>query len=185
MDHSRSRCYRNTFLIIILLLFFTNLVIGGEMGLKHKNEWPALVRIAREKGLNDQQTMFLLAMREAENGPQGFEFGVKAARGTNLEEQARWAAATIIKNDKRYNDYLRGKYVGSLRTTELKSGEKPLDFSTFFAHHGSPTGYGWAPIENVPAKEKMLNQNWPGNVNLIKQEIADEFTKRGVHNDYQ
>ena len=38
-----------------------------------------------------------LAVRRQENGGKGTEFGVMAAKGTDLEEQARWAVVTFLK----------------------------------------------------------------------------------------
>ena len=80
----------------------------------------------------------LLAIREAERGPRGFEFGVVAAKGTDLKTQAEWACATVKKNFERFRE----------------SGEK--DFIAFL-------GRRWAPVgaENDP---KGLNRFWVDNV---------------------
>ena len=45
----------------------------------------------------------LLAIRKAENGRDGCEFGIKHPKAwdTNLDTQAGWASATIIKHHKR------------------------------------------------------------------------------------
>ena len=46
----------------------------------------------------------LLAIRKAENGAKGIEFGVMhpKAKDTNLDTQAGWAAATVVKNYQRW-----------------------------------------------------------------------------------
>ncbi len=80
----------------------------------------------------------LLAIREAERGRKGFEFGIVAARDTNLKTQTEWACATIKKNFERFQ----------------KSGEE--DFIAFL-------GKRWAPVgaENDP---EGLNRYWVDNV---------------------
>lgn len=80
----------------------------------------------------------LLAIREAERGRKGFEFGVVAAKGTDLKTQCEWACATVAKNFERFQE----------------SGEK--DFIAFL-------GRRWAPVgaENDP---KGLNRFWVDNV---------------------
>jgi hypothetical protein len=83
----------------------------------------------------------LLAIREAERGRKGFEFGIVAAKDTDLRTQAEWACATVKKNFERF----RG------------SGEK--DFIAFL-------GKRWAPVgaENDP---KGLNRFWVDNVRFF------------------
>lgn len=65
--------------------------------------------------------LILLAIRKAENGGQGFEFGVVKAKGTDLDTQAGEAAVSIIKNRRRFGvstgencdfiDFMAGRYV--------------------------------------------------------------------------
>jgi hypothetical protein len=83
----------------------------------------------------------LLAIREAERGRKGFEFGIVAVKGTDLRTQAEWACATVKKNFERFR----------------ASGEK--DFIAFL-------GKRWAPIgaENDP---KGLNRFWADNVRFF------------------
>jgi len=80
----------------------------------------------------------LLAIREAERGRKGFEFGIVAAKDTDLKTQAEWACATVRKNFERF----------------AESGEK--DFIAFL-------GKRWAPVgaENDP---QGLNKFWVDNV---------------------
>ena len=44
----------------------------------------------------------LLAIRKAENGGRGKEFGVLNPKANDLDKQAGWAAATIVKNYNRW-----------------------------------------------------------------------------------
>ena len=69
-------------------------------------ETETILAAARRNGLGDEQTILLFAIRKAENGPAGREFGVMAAGAidTNLDTQAGWAAATIARNRQRYLD---------------------------------------------------------------------------------
>ncbi|MEN3184806.1 MAG: hypothetical protein ABDK93_07440, partial [Atribacterota bacterium] len=92
----------------------------------------------------------LLAIREAERGRKGFEFGIVAAKDTDLATQCEWACATIKKNFERFRE----------------SGEE--DFIAFL-------GKRWAPVgaENDP---KGLNRFFVRNVryfyNLFRKEDA-------------
>lgn len=92
-----------------------------------------------------------LAVRKQENGPPGLEFGVMAAKGTDLEEQARWAVCTFIKNIQRWE-----------RTENDGTVESYIQF----------LGNRWAPIgaENDP---NNLNQFWVGNVT----ELYNSYSK--------
>jgi len=68
------------------------------------NELPIIKKAAiRNKCVSDDY-LLLLAIRKAENGRSGCEFGVKHPRAwdTNLDTQAGWAAVTIVKHHKRF-----------------------------------------------------------------------------------
>lgn len=83
-------------------------------------EWPTLMKVAREYRLSSEDTIMLLAIREAEGGGVGFELGVKAAKNTSLDEQARWAAGSIRANRTRYQQLKQeGVYKGSNRMVGL------------------------------------------------------------------
>jgi len=68
-----------------------------------ENEISCITKAAERNGCRGRLFDLLLAIRKAENGPPGFEFGVVAVKGTNLETQAAWAAATVIKNYRRFH----------------------------------------------------------------------------------
>jgi len=88
----------------------------------------------------------LFAIRTAENGREGIEFGVLHPRAidqpNSLRVQAGWCAATVSKNHKRWID----------------SGEK-VDFITFLGNRYCPVG-----AENDP---NGLNKHWISNVSKI------------------
>ena len=81
----------------------------------------------------------LLAIRKAEDGGPGREFGIMNPKADNLDKQAGWAAATIVKNRARW----------------VKAG-KPGDFIKFLGSKYAPIG-----AENDPTG---LNANWVRNV---------------------
>jgi len=81
--------------------------------------------------------VILLAIRMAEHGGEGMEFGVMHHRAwkTNLDTQAGWAAATVVKNRQRWID-----------------ADKPEPFIKFL-------GDRYCPPDDHP-----LNKNWVKNV---------------------
>jgi hypothetical protein len=74
---------------------------------KSSEEFGLIKQVAKEYDLDQRETKLLFAIRKAENGKQGLEFGVmnKEARRfakskdsrQSLVTQARWAAGTIDK----------------------------------------------------------------------------------------
>jgi hypothetical protein len=92
------------------------------------------------------------AIRRAENGRQGREFGVLSPKAMgqpgdtpeiSLDRQAGWAAASIVSNRKRY-----------------EASDKTVPFEDFM-------GSRWAP-PNVANDPTNLNKNWAGNVKKFK-----------------
>lgn len=90
---------------------------------------------------NCDDLAILLAIRRAENGAPGKEFGIvhPKAWGTNLSTQAGWAACTVRNQRKRH----AGDNCG-------------MDFIACLARRYCPIG-----AENDPAG---LNKNWERNV---------------------
>lgn len=97
----------------------------------------------RNKCTGDLLTV-LLAIRKSENGPRGREFGVLAhgAKDTNLNTQAGWSAATVVKNYKRWRE----------------SGSRG-SFIAFLGNVYCPTSG-----DHLRPAERQLNQNWVKNV---------------------
>ena len=96
-----------------------------------------------------------LAVRRQENGPPGTEFGVlhPKAKNTNLEEQARWAVVTFIRNLERWERALR-------EGTWKKTSPNPeLDYIAFLGNRWAPVGAANDPLG--------LNKYWIGNVQKL------------------
>lgn len=107
--------------------------------------------VERHKYINLYALM--LAVRRQENGRPGLEFGVMAAKDTDLEEQARWAVVTFLKNIERWE---RATREGNWRP---KYPNRELDYIAYL-------GNRWAPVgaSNDPAG---LNQYWIPNVQRL------------------
>lgn len=102
----------------------------------------ALIRKeAIENNCDGDLFYILLAIRVAEGGRYGLEFGIMhpKAKNTNLEIQAGWAAATVVKNYQRW-----------------KNSNSPDDYITFLGKRYCPVG-----ASNDP---QGLNANWIRNV---------------------
>ena len=99
------------------------------MNLQHKSEWKELVTLSHKNNLTLDNTIFLLDLREVEDGKEGNEFGIKEVKGTDLKTQALWAIGSILKNERRWQEYIR------------KNGR--IEFIDFFANYGGPYGTGW------------------------------------------
>lgn len=108
-------------------------------------ELPVIYQAALRNRCNEVDFYILLAIRKAENGRPGREFGILAPKAQalikkhperSLDIQAGWAAATIVKNRMRWN----------------RAGQ-PGNFITFLADRYCP-------------KETDLegNKNWKRNV---------------------
>jgi len=65
-------------------------------------EYDVIKQAAERNGCRGDDFLILLAIRKAENGRAGFEFGVVAVKNTDLDTQAGWAAATVVKNRQRW-----------------------------------------------------------------------------------
>ena len=76
------------------------------------DEIPTIMKIAREYFDNGKLEYpvnpyaLLFAIREAEKGRKGFEFGIIIVKNTDLETQCKYACQTIVNNVKRFHQYL-------------------------------------------------------------------------------
>jgi hypothetical protein len=86
--------------------------------------------------------MVLCAIYKAENGPKGTEFGIMhpKAKDTNLDTQAGWAAATVVKSNERWK----------------KAGRPGKLFLPYLASSYAPVSKTYDP--------NGLNKNWLKNV---------------------
>lgn len=107
-------------------------------------ELPVIRQAAERNNCTGDLLTVLLAIRKAENGPPGREFGVLSAKAkdTNLAIQAGWCAATIVKNHQRW-----------------EQAGRPGSFIEYL-------GNVYCPIQGdrLRSAEKTLNQNWIRNV---------------------
>lgn len=101
------------------------------------DELPIIRAAAKRNDCHGELFTILLAIRKAENGRAGRELGImhKKAINTDLDTQAGWAAATVVKNYKRWQD-----------------AGQPDDFITFL-------GNRYCPPHIHP-----LNKHWQTNV---------------------
>ena len=101
------------------------------------NEFDIIKVAADRNGCTGDLFLILLAIRKAEGGSRGLEFGVMhpKAKYTNLDTQAGWAAATVVKNYQRW----------------LNAG-KPNEFIVFLGDR------------YCPPDAHLLNHNWVKNV---------------------
>jgi len=104
-------------------------------------EFETIINAAKRNDCTGDLFYILLAIRKAESGRKGLEFGVlhPKARNTNLDTQSGWAAATVVKNYKRWKD------AGSVGC-----------FIVFLGNRYCPVG-----ADNDP---NGLNKNWVRNV---------------------
>ena len=97
----------------IILLLLSNVVAGANL----KRETP-VIRIAAERNgisYKSDDWYLLCAIRMAENGREGLEFGIMDKRADNLDKQAGWASATIINQHKRSGiKAVNAKFIDSL-----------------------------------------------------------------------
>ena len=102
---------------------------------------------AKRNNLNTELAYILFAIRKAENGKAGKEFGIMNPEANDFDSQAGWCAATIKKNYDRWID-----------------AGCPDDFITFLGSKYCPVG-----AENDP---NNLNQHWVGNVKEWVEKVA-------------
>ena len=120
--------------------------LTGEAGGLPDEEQAVILRVAAEIGV---PAAFLAAIRIAENGRPGREFGVLSEQADTYEAQCRTAALSVRNNLYRY---------------VLRFKEWPVDaqgglseaFTKFMAARWCPVG-----AANDPTG---LNAHWPGNV---------------------
>ena len=118
----------------------------GEASGLSEAEQVAIFRHAAEVGV---PATFLAAIRIAENGRPGREFGVLSESADTYDAQARIAALSI-----RNNQY---RYVARFKEWPVDArGGLSEAFTKFMAARWAPMG-----VENDPTN---LNANWPKNV---------------------
>lgn len=123
-----------------------------ELKIKHRDEWKQLIDLCENKGLSIEHKIFLLALREVEDGVKTNEFNIKVVQGTDLERQTLLAIESIKKNDKRWQKWCIEK--------------EKIPFVDFFAYHGGPYGSGWSC---------WSGSAWVDDMNYFINNIKEEF----------
>ena len=131
----------------------------------YAKEYMQIAEGALQNGCEDPVLFCIVfAIRNAENGRKGLEFGVMHPRAVDqpnsLRVQAGWCAATVYKNYQRW----------------LKSDSK-LDFIEFLGSRYCPTG-----VENDPDN---LNQYWITNVKAFAQRNLTVHLQNGNQQKYE
>ena len=156
----------------------------GEYRPKYEKEWPEIIAAGTRNNLDNEEMVWLLAMREVESGGQGNQFGEMPVKGTDLDTQAGWAAAGIKKNRQRYFQFLRdGVFEGGRRTVKLEDFKEPPDVFTFMAQYAAPTGYGRTPIHAPELTKKHVEMNipWPKNMKSVTENIQKYIETKGIN----
>ena len=109
--------------------------LSGDAKRLPRRERDMILRIAREAGVDAR---LLAAVRLAENGGPGREFGVLSPSTPTYEEQGRVAAETIRNVIDRYQLSNGHNPVGA-------DGRLTIDFLRYFSR-GGPGYLGYAPI---------------------------------------
>jgi hypothetical protein len=114
---------------------------GAARGEVPDPERAVIVQACERNHCTGELQAIVLAIRKAENGRAGRELGVLHPRAinTNLDTQAGWAAATVVKNHRRW-----------------EAAGRPGDFIDYLAARYAP-----ANAENDP---KRFNTHWAANV---------------------
>jgi len=88
--------------VICFLIFVLILMAELASGANLKKEMPIIKQAATRNNCVGDDFVLLLAIRLSENGAEGKEFGILNPKANNLDKQAGWAAATIMKHHKRF-----------------------------------------------------------------------------------
>lgn len=126
---------------ILIVLLLASTALADRRDYFSVSEYETIKAAADRNGCKGDLFIILLAIRKAESGSAGKEFGIlhPKAVDTNLDTQAGWAAATVVKNHKRWLD-----------------AGKPESFVSFLSKRYCPIG-----ADNDP---NGLNRHWRKNV---------------------
>lgn len=144
--------------ILVLFLFFISSCEISFASPDIRTELSVIITAAQRNSCAGDDLLILLAVRMAEDGPEGLEFGIMHPRaaGTDLDTQAGWAAATIVKN--------RQRWIGAGR---------PGDFFCFLANRYCPASV-----------DKEGNANFNRNVRFFFHKFKAERLASGVKDKF-
>ena len=125
------------------------------MAINWNIEWPEIVNIAAEYCVDP---MFVAAIRRAENGGPGREFGVLSEPTDGYDGQLRACCASVRQRLAVY----RGNPLGTIQAPNNQRNIYTLGFLTWFAY-GDQNQSGWCP-KGAANDPNGLNKNWAGNV---------------------
>jgi len=122
-----------------------------------ERELPAIRRAAERNNCRGDDFLILLAIRKAENGRAGREFGIMhpAAIDTDLETQAAWAAATIVKNRQRWSQEV---FIAIGEGKPVRAAASGPGFIEFLADRYCPSSID--PVGNINWKENVRYWFW-------------------------
>ena len=130
---------RTIALSLVLGCLLSPVAVGKPSDYFKPSEYATIAQAAKRNDCKGELFIVLLAIRKAENGGTGREFGIMNPKADNLDKQAGWAAATVVKNYARW----------------IKAGKKE-DYIVFLGNRYCPVG-----AENDP---NDLNKHWIKNV---------------------
>ena len=122
---------------ICIALFIIAVLIGlavGEIKVTRPEKEPTLtpelqtIRAAAERNgikYGSEDWFILLAIRKAENGRPGLEFGIMHPKANDLDSQAGWCAASIVKNRQRWDG--KGDFVEFMGRRYCPPNAHPLN----------------------------------------------------------
>jgi hypothetical protein len=122
-------------------------------------EWPEIEKVAADYFVDP---LFIAAIRRAENGAAGREFGVLSEPADGYDGQLRACCGTVRRKVRVYI----GNPFTTIQGPSVQRCVYSRAFVEWFAYGDKKTGgveSGWCPegAENDP---KNLNANWPKNV---------------------
>lgn len=144
-------------------------------GFPYADEIGVIAEAAAANGIQSVEDWYiLLAIRCAENGRPGREFGVLAPRAvdTNLRTQAGWAAATVLKNRYRYQTALEAG-LGAGR--EVCPADRRVDSRRPAAPDAAAFIEFLAGRYCPAACDPVGHENWKKNVSYYYRQFTAEF----------
>jgi hypothetical protein len=142
----------------------TNYVDSRDISLDTSKEYK-MIKKAVERNKASQFFVLICAIRKAENGRAGLEFGIMHPKANDYDSQAGWCAATVVKTWERYKE----------------QGGSDKDIFKFIKYLGKR----YAP-NNAKNDKKHLNAHWYSNVTYWYRayEVSPNLMKK-INDDKQ
>lgn len=120
-------------------------------------EWPRVKDACFPVGVDP---CFVMAIRLAENGPPGTEFGVKSIPAKGYDKQLKVTVVSV-------RNFLVRRFTGIEPAFEEMNGRVILSYPAV-----ERFGARWAPTVGVGNAEAQLNKNWAKNVWQLYRKLA-------------